>query len=235
LLTSDSCAQGQRELVTDPGIKAGRAALMSHHPVFAARNVATSMERVIVYSSTSNYTVNGARPARNGLVNNNNGVGGLDADAIDAGGEMTAHQFGYSNTAEAFVAVQVRAASLVRASDALLIGTSGVLHRESSCSTRKLLQHVQFRELGAMPASLVCCLAPVHCSPAPACTAEGEGGVPLSRGPSAHARLGRARARRRLPRPPAPAALAERGAPLVAARLRADAVQRAGAARLSLP
>ena len=79
--------QVQQDLVTDDGVRNLRASVMHAHPAFGKLQLATCMERVLVHSNAAAHVRDGAASA--------------------ADGAMTAHQFGYSNTGEAFVAVQV--------------------------------------------------------------------------------------------------------------------------------
>ena len=103
-----------QELVTDAGVAQQRRSIMQQHPAFASHRLASSMEQVIVYDASEG----AARAAAAARIKANGALavggpfdvpgGGVDGvDASSKRGEMTAHQFGYSNTAEAFVAVQV--------------------------------------------------------------------------------------------------------------------------------
>jgi hypothetical protein len=76
-----------RNLVTDKETAGIRAAVMAEHPTFKGTANLTCNERIVVFECATQ-TVGQARPLQMG--------------------EMTANTFGYCNTAEAFIAIEVR-------------------------------------------------------------------------------------------------------------------------------
>lgn len=85
--------QTARQLVTDPLVEDVRGGVMAAHASFRARGLRTACERIVVFESTSQADL-AATPD--------------EAYAEDRLGMMTATSLGYCNTAEAFVAIEVR-------------------------------------------------------------------------------------------------------------------------------
>ena len=82
---------------------------MQHDPVFAAAAVPTSCERVVLYTSSTAA----------------DGAGSDGPRETDKHGAMTANLFGFCNTAEAFVAIEVRRHACHCATTPDLNGTHG--------------------------------------------------------------------------------------------------------------
>ena len=117
--------QDSDQLVTDTGTQRSRAKVMQLVQPFQAGKSASCMEHITVFHTDVH--LQQCLPPRTSC------------------GEMTAHQFGYSNTAEAFIAIQVRPAC--RYSQ---VPTAIGMHHPLQC-------HVCSMELTNAPASGATC------------------------------------------------------------------------------